>query len=162
LARNIQQAGAFFGRREPGRGERNPEAHSPDRRKAAGREEREGRSGKGDAFRRGFPAGEPERWPIPGEHTAPTRRKTSGGEEGRGFPGGIKPLKRRYEALTGLVGKRRSGWGRETFLRSPGRRKALKGKAQERWELKEALEGAKAQSAERVAKPCGRRLRETG
>jgi hypothetical protein len=61
--------------------------------------------------------------------------------------------------LWGSAGAER---GRETFLRSSGRRKALKGEAQERWELKEALEGAKAQSAERVAKPCGRRLRETG
>ena len=43
--------------------------------------------------------------------------------------------------------------GRVTFRRSSGRRKAPKGKAHERWELKEALEDAKAEDAGRVAKP---------
>jgi hypothetical protein len=111
LARNIRQAGAFFGRRKPGRGQRNPEARSPDRREAAGREEREGSSGKGDASRGGSSEGEPGRWRTPGEHTAPIRLNRPEGNEGHGFPGGMKPLKRRYEALTGLVGKRRSGTG---------------------------------------------------
>lgn len=50
--------------------------------------------------------------------------------KGNGFPDGMNPLKRRCEALTGFTRKRKSGWGRETFRRSSGRRKALKGKAQ--------------------------------
>jgi len=57
----------------------------------------------------------------------------------------------------GFVGKRKDGrmsW--ERFVRSPERRKALKGKAQERWRLKEASEGVGAEMlVERVAKPCG-------
>jgi hypothetical protein len=76
---------------------------------------------------------------------SPTRRKTSGCDEGNGFPGGIKPLKRRREALR--VSRESAGAERRrvTFGRSPGRRKALKGEAYERWELKEAPEGARAQ-----------------
>jgi hypothetical protein len=54
-------------------------------------------------------------------------------------------------------GSARAERGRETFLRSPGRRKALKGEAQERRELKEASTGWEAdRRAERVAKPWER------
>jgi hypothetical protein len=78
--------------------------------------------------------------PIGGEtqesKKSPTRINPSGCKEGNGFLDGMKSLKRRHEAFTGFVRKRRSGRGRVTFLRSSGRSKALKGKAYERWELK--------------------------
>jgi len=55
----------------------------------------------------------------------------------------------------GFAGERkddRVGW--ERLIRSPKRRKALKGEAQERWELKEASEGVRTERlVERVAKP---------
>jgi len=55
------------------------------------------------------------------------------------------------EVSQGSAGAER---GRETFLRSPERRKALKGEAQERWGLKEASTGRETdRRAERVAKP---------
>jgi len=58
------------------------------------------------------------------------------------------------EVSQGSAGAER---GRETFLRSPGRRKALKGEAQERRELKEASTGQETgRRAERVAKPWER------
>jgi hypothetical protein len=41
----------------------------------------------------------------------------------------------------------------ERSHRSPGRNKALKGEAHERWELKEIPKGLKAKAVERVAKP---------
>jgi hypothetical protein len=51
-------------------------------------------------------------------------------------------------------GNARAERGRVTFLRSSGRRKALKGEAQERWELKEASKEVRAfKTGERVAKP---------
>jgi hypothetical protein len=64
-----------------------------------------------------------------------------GSEKGHGFSGGIKPLERRCEA--GRVSQQSAGaeGGWETIRRSPGRRKALKGEAQERWGLKEAFKG---------------------
>jgi len=53
--------------------------------------------------------------------------------------------------------------GEGTLLRSPKRRKALKGEAQERWELKEASKGCEARTPiERVAKPEGGTSGETG
>jgi hypothetical protein len=53
----------------------------------------------------------------------------------------MKPLERRCEA--GRVSQQSAGaeGGWETIRRSPGRRKALKGEAQERWGLKEAFKG---------------------
>lgn len=54
--------------------------------------------------------------------------------------------------------------GRETFLRSSGRRKALKGEARERCGLKEAYKGleVKKRHIERVAKPEGVTPKEQG
>jgi hypothetical protein len=53
----------------------------------------------------------------------------------------MKPLERRVEVLRGFDLKRRDGEGfSRRRLRSSERRKALKGEAQECWELKEALE----------------------
>jgi len=45
-----------------------------------------------------------------------------------------------------LRGNARAERGRVTFFRSSGRSKALKGEAQERWELKEALQEVKAKN----------------
>jgi hypothetical protein len=63
----------------------------------------------------------------------------------------------------GLAGKGRSGRGKgKLFLRSSGRRKALKGEPQERRELKEALGGwGRREAIERVAKPCGWNFRDS-
>jgi hypothetical protein len=62
-----------------------------------------------------------------------------------------------------LAGKGRSGRGKgKLFLRSSGRRKALKGGPQECRELKEALGGrGRLETTERVAKPCGWYFRDT-
>lgn len=52
--------------------------------------------------------------------------------KGHGFPGGRKPLERRYQAgRFGREAQERREW-RETVIRSLGRRKALKREAQER------------------------------
>jgi len=77
----------------------------------------------------------------PGEQELPARIKRSGGDKGDGFSDGRKPLERRCKAeqvLQGSAGAERSS---ETGISSSGRRKALKGEAQERGELKEASEG---------------------
>jgi hypothetical protein len=42
--------------------------------------------------------GEPGRLKSPEEQGVPTRAKHPGGIKGHGFSGGMKPLKRRYEA----------------------------------------------------------------
>jgi hypothetical protein len=76
-----------------------------------------------------------------------------GGKEGDGFSDGRKPLERRCEAEVVSQGSARAEGSGETQDRSSGRRKALEGEAQERWELKEASEGWGADTAERVAKP---------
>jgi len=55
------------------------------------------------------------------------------------------------EVMQGSAGTERQ---EETFVGSPSWRKALKGEAHERWELKEASEGkSEAETDERVAKP---------
>jgi len=66
--------------------------------------------------------------------------------KGDGFSGGSKPLKRRCKAVVVLQGSARTERGEETLLRSPGRNKALKSEAQERWWLKEAAEAVKAKN----------------
>jgi len=72
---------------------------------------------------------------------------------------GDKPLKRREEADEVFFQSARVERGEETLLRSCNRRKALKGKAQECWELKEAFkdfrEAGDRRHIERVAKPEG-------
>jgi hypothetical protein len=62
--------------------------------------------------------------------------------EGRehGFPSGRKPLERRVEAGRFLRKAPERKLEIERSKRSLGRRKALKGKAQERWRLKETSE----------------------
>jgi len=93
---------------------------------------------KGDAFRP-VPRRESPRGRKPRRAKAPTRINRSGSEKGYGFFGGSKPLERRCEA--GRVSQQSAGaeGGRETVHRSPERRKALEGEAQERWGLKEAF-----------------------
>lgn len=70
-----------------------------------------------------------------------------GAKKEDGFQGGRKPLKRRCEAGMVSRGIARAERGRETFPRSPWRREALKGKAQERWGLKKALKDMKVERA---------------
>jgi hypothetical protein len=55
--------------------------------------------------------------------------------------GGRKPLERRCEAEEVLQGSAGAEGSEATQDRSPVRRKALKGEAQERWGLKEASKG---------------------
>jgi hypothetical protein len=62
-----------------------------------------------------------------------------------GFDRGIKPLRRRKA-------RKRKG-NEETFSRSRSRKKALKGKTHERWELKNVSKVKRAQTAKKVAKP---------
>jgi len=148
------RAGALFGGRQPGRGQRNPRVHESGFRKGAGFQERKGISGGVDDFRRGSAAGEPERSESPREHRPPARINIPGGTKGDGFPGGIKPLKRRCKAegvLRKSAGAERGG---ETRSRSPGGSKALKGEAHERWGLKQASKGSGMDPhVMRVAKP---------
>jgi hypothetical protein len=82
-------------------------------------------------------------WEVirPKRAKGPALDQKSGVRKGPGFSDGTKPLERRVEVLRGFNLKRRDG---EEFsrrrLRSSERRNALKGEAQECWELKEALE----------------------
>jgi hypothetical protein len=83
---------------------------------------------------------EPERSISPGEQTAPPRPNSPRSKE-CGFFCGIKPLRRRSKALW-FWKKTRKWKGKEEILFRPReRRKALKGKAQERWKLKEVSKG---------------------
>jgi len=122
-------------------------------RKGAGFEGRKGISGGVEDFRKGSAAGEPERSQSPREQEPPTRANPPGGTKGDGFPGGSKPLKRRYEAEGVSWKSAGAERGEETLPRSPGRRKALKGEAHERWRLKNASKGLGMRHAMRVAKP---------
>jgi hypothetical protein len=99
-----------------------------------GRESLRGRNGPG------------EPWPRP-ELIFP------GAKKGTGFSRGIKPSERRIEAGKVLVGSARAEGEVETPFRPRGRRKALKGEAHERGELKEASRGGTTEVTERVAKP---------
>lgn len=62
-------------------------------------------------------------------------------------------MRRRFEADEVLNKSVGTAGGFERILRHPKRRKALKGKAQECRELKEASEGGEVDLARRVAKP---------
>lgn len=85
--------------------------------------------------------GEPARSESPGEHEVPTRAKDSGSREGHGFSDGRKPLKHRGKVVEVLSGSAGAEEELERVVRSSGRRKALKGEAQERWGLEEASKG---------------------
>jgi hypothetical protein len=76
--------------------------------------------------------------------------------KGYGFSGGNKPLRRRCKAAEVMQGSARA----EVVVGNDGSTtgeelKALKGRAHERWKLKDASKGRGADSIERVAKPCG-------
>jgi hypothetical protein len=79
---------------------------------------------------------EPERPESPGEHAAPPRPNPTGSEE-YGFSRGMKPLGRRSEAEKFRKKARKRKGRKETPSRSRKRKKALKGKTQECWKLKE-------------------------
>jgi hypothetical protein len=120
-------------------------------------EGREGILRRGEDVSGGRDEGEPERLEGPGEQEAPTRTKPPGEQKGvrlfRGDEAAEAPMRGREVSQ----GSARAERGRETFLRSPGRRKALKGEAQERRGLKEASTGRGiGRRAERVAKPWER------
>jgi hypothetical protein len=88
-----------------------------------------------------FSGGRAREVEIPGEHELPTRIKHLGSVKGDGLIGGRKPLERRCKAEQVLQGSAGAEGSSEMSFRSPMRRKALKGEAQERGELKEASEG---------------------
>jgi len=69
----------------------------------------------------------------------PTKHRE--GAKGYGWLGGIKPSRRRYKATRFCRKARGRREERESALRSSSRRKALKGEAHERWELKDAPKG---------------------
>jgi hypothetical protein len=78
-----------------------------------------------------------------------------GSEKGYRFFGERKSLKRALEAVEVFKVSAGAKGTFERAYRSSERKKALKGKAQECWGLKEASEDAGANTAERVAKPWG-------
>jgi hypothetical protein len=110
--------------------------------------------------------GEDLRGRKPRRARAPPRpKKVEERQRGYGCLRGVNPLECRYKAELwfGFVGKHQSG----TVVRKSDRlrrwRKALKGEAQERYKLKQACQGQRrADTAERVAKPCVRDFLETG
>jgi hypothetical protein len=76
--------------------------------------------------------------------------------KGYGFSGGNKPLRRRCKAAEVMQGSARA----EGAVGNDGpitgeELKALKGKAHERWKLKDTSKVRGSDSTERVAKPCG-------
>jgi hypothetical protein len=88
--------------------------------------------------------GEPERSESPREQKAPPRRKTSGQQKGTRLLGGSNSSEHRSKAgkvLEESAGAKGSG---ETRNRPLKRRKAPKGKAQERWRLKEISKGSRS------------------
>lgn len=114
----------------------------------------EGEWKSGEDFFIGWIEGESKRRKSPREHVVPSRTKPLGSDKGHGFKGGRKPLKHRSKAerFWRKVQERRDEGA--ILHRSPLRRKALKGEAQECWELKEASKGLRSKKAiERVAKP---------
>jgi hypothetical protein len=113
-----------------------------------------GEGGKGEAFCLAEAEGEPERPQSPREQKVPPRRKTSGQQKGTRLLGGIKSPERRSKAGKVLEESARAKGSGETRHRPLKRSKAPKGKAHERWELKEApKESRSCKPAERVAKP---------
>lgn len=78
---------------------------------------------------------------------APTQTNHLGSKKGHGFLGGMKPSKRRGKVVRFFqeAQGRRQGLGR--VFGSPGRRKALKSEAHERWGLKEASKGLKTKDS---------------
>jgi hypothetical protein len=85
------------------------------------------------------------------------------GNQGHGFPGGSKPLERRGKVVWFCRKAQERREKLERVFRSPGRSKALKSEAQERWGLKEVPEDSGARHLiEGVAKPQGGTTRDQG
>jgi hypothetical protein len=140
--RKAIRAGALFGGRSPGHGSLNPLGFRGGRvaRPVHRKSERGGL--KRDASSRVFVEGEPERPQRPGEHRAPPWSKPPGKQKGARLLRWESTAGAPMPGREGLAGKGRSGRGKgKLFLRSSGRRKALKGGPQECRELKEALGG---------------------
>jgi len=86
--------------------------------------------------------------------TAPTRTNPSGSERGERLLRWDKAAEAPITGRQVCCESARADEAEETLFRSRKRRKALKGKAKERWRLKEASEGLKVERhIERVAKP---------
>jgi hypothetical protein len=103
------------------------------------------KSERGEGCRESMPRsweeGAPKRSKRPRRARAPTRANPSGAKRGTAFTMGASRwgADGRRKESSGKARGRRGSW--ETEDRSSWRRKALKGEAQERWELKEAPEG---------------------
>lgn len=98
-----------------------------------------GRKGGRRSFLRDRWRESPQGEKDPGEQTVPTRINRPGSEEEYGFF--CESLKRRLKAEVVLRESAGAARGVETLLESQERSKALKGEAQERWELREASKG---------------------
>jgi len=81
--------------------------------------------------------GAPERSESSREQQVPTRANHLGCNKGHGFLGGSKPLKRRGKVVRFYRKAQERREEPARVFRSPGRSKALKSEAQERWGLKE-------------------------
>jgi hypothetical protein len=136
----IERVGAPHGGREPSGSERSPKVPGRFGGNAGFLEGRKGASDERDIVRGRF-AGRPEGSESPRKQQPPPRRKKLGSVKGDGSSEGRKSLRRRFQAERFGKGARERREGRETLSRSFDGRKALKGKAQECWELKEASEG---------------------
>lgn len=139
-AGKVERVGAPYGGREPGGSEESPRVPGRFGGNAGFLEGRKGANDERDVVW-GRSEGRPEGSQSPGEHKPPPRRKKLGSVKGDGSSEGRKPLRRRFQAERFGKGARERREGRETFSRFFDGRKALKGKAQECWELKEASEG---------------------
>lgn len=95
--------------------------------------------GSGDAFRQGPSGGRAREVKNAYESILPPiRTNPSGSVKGDGFPGGSKPLKRRYEAARFCEEAQERRGERERSSDHLRGDKALKGEAHERWGLKKA------------------------
>jgi hypothetical protein len=104
---------------------------------------------------RGPVEGEPERSEAQESSSALPRVNRSGAP--KGAAGSTGSNRWGADARPGRFcrkARERRGVG-ETRSRSSGRKKALKGEAHERWELKDVPEGSGADATERVDKPWG-------
>jgi hypothetical protein len=139
--RKARRAGALYGGRKPGHGRLKPlGSRDLPIARSEGRKGREGREDDRDVLS-GVGGGR-----SPKGHKAQESKRPRpdlnrwGSRRGHGFFGGSKPLEPRHQA--GKVWWEKAGAEEEKgnlFFRSPKRRKALKGEAQEWRELKEAL-----------------------
>jgi len=96
----------------------------------------------------------PERSEDPREQEVPPRSNPLGSVKGYGFSSGSKSLERQMKAVKFSYKAQERNIEGKAFDGSLERSKALKGKAQECRELKEAFKGLKScEAVKRVAKP---------